>query len=77
MCNTAELFSFGPSPTRAKKAWSSYTCLLYGARYRDLHHNFNKNEMKKKQMNGDEKKRKKKGQLWNNSRMVSNELNPC
>ncbi len=28
-CNTAELFSFGPSPTRAKKAWSSYTCLLY------------------------------------------------
>ena len=29
-CNTAELFSFGPSPTRAKKAWSSSTCLLYG-----------------------------------------------
>ncbi len=27
--NTAEMFSFGPSPTRAKKAWSSSTCLLY------------------------------------------------
>ncbi len=26
------MFSFGPSPTRAKKAWSSSTCLLY-ARY--------------------------------------------
>ena len=29
-CNTAEMFSFGPNPTRAKKAWSSSTCLLYG-----------------------------------------------
>ncbi len=28
-CNTAEIFSFGPNPTRPKKAWSSYTCLLY------------------------------------------------
>ncbi len=28
-CNAAEMFSFGPSPTRAKKAWSSSTCLLY------------------------------------------------
>jgi hypothetical protein len=28
--NTAEMFSFGPNPTRAKKAWSSSTCLLYG-----------------------------------------------
>jgi hypothetical protein len=28
-CNTAEMFSFGPNPTRAKKAWSSSTCLLY------------------------------------------------
>jgi hypothetical protein len=27
--NTAEMFSFGPNPTRAKKAWSSSTCLLY------------------------------------------------
>jgi hypothetical protein len=23
------MFSFGPNPTRAKKAWSSSTCLLY------------------------------------------------
>jgi hypothetical protein len=29
-CNTAEMFAFGPNPTRAKKAWSSSTCLLYG-----------------------------------------------
>jgi hypothetical protein len=28
-CNTAEMFSFGPNPTIAKKAWSSSTCLLY------------------------------------------------
>ncbi len=28
-CNTAEMFSFGPNQTRAKKAWSSSTCLLY------------------------------------------------
>ncbi len=28
-CNTAEMFSFGPNPTRAKKTWSSSTCLLY------------------------------------------------
>ncbi len=27
--NTTEMFSFGPNPTRAKKAWSSSTCLLY------------------------------------------------
>jgi hypothetical protein len=29
--NTAEMCSFGPNPTRAKNAWSSSTCLLYGA----------------------------------------------
>jgi hypothetical protein len=29
-CNTAKMFSFGPNPTREKKAWSSSTCLLYG-----------------------------------------------
>ncbi len=29
MCNTAKMFSFGPNPTREKKAWSSSTCLLY------------------------------------------------
>jgi hypothetical protein len=23
------MFTFGPNPTRAKKAWSSSTCLLY------------------------------------------------
>jgi hypothetical protein len=28
-CNTAKMFSFGPNPTREKKAWSSSTCLLY------------------------------------------------
>ncbi len=25
------MFSFGPNPTRAKNAWSSSTCLLYGS----------------------------------------------
>jgi hypothetical protein len=30
MRNAAELFSFDPNPTRAKNAWSSSTCLLYG-----------------------------------------------
>jgi len=29
MRNAAEKFSFGPNPTRAKKTWSSSTCLLY------------------------------------------------
>ncbi len=28
--NAADIFSFDPIPTRAKKAWSSSTCLLYG-----------------------------------------------
>jgi hypothetical protein len=32
MHNTAEMFSFGPNPTRAKKALSSSTCLLYAWR---------------------------------------------
>ncbi len=31
MRNTAEIFSFDPNPTRAKNAWSSSTCLLYGS----------------------------------------------
>jgi hypothetical protein len=26
------MFTFGPNPTRAKKAWSSSTCLLYDAK---------------------------------------------
>ena len=30
--NAAKMFSFGPIPTRTKKAWSSSTCLLYGSR---------------------------------------------
>jgi hypothetical protein len=34
-----------------------------------------KNGMKKKWMNDDEKE--KKEQLWNNSRMVPDELKPC
>ncbi len=32
-CNTAKMFSFGPNPTREKKAWSSSTCLLYEEMY--------------------------------------------
>ncbi len=28
--NAAEMFSFDPNPTTARKAWSSSTCLLYG-----------------------------------------------
>jgi hypothetical protein len=31
--NTAEMFSCGPNPTRAKNAWPSSTCLLYGGRH--------------------------------------------
>jgi hypothetical protein len=27
--NAAEMFSFDPNPTTARKAWSSSTCLLY------------------------------------------------
>ncbi len=30
MHNAAEMFSFGPNPMRAKNAWASSTCLLYG-----------------------------------------------
>jgi hypothetical protein len=30
MRTAAEMFSFDPNPTRAKNAWSSSTCLLYG-----------------------------------------------
>ncbi len=30
MRNAAEMFSFDPNPRRAKNAWSSSTCLLYG-----------------------------------------------
>ena len=30
--SAAEMFFFVPIPTRAKNAWSSSTCLLYGAR---------------------------------------------
>jgi hypothetical protein len=33
MRNAPEMFSFDPNPTRAKNAWSSSTCLLYGADY--------------------------------------------
>jgi hypothetical protein len=29
MRNAAEMFSFGPNPTRAKNAWASSTYLLY------------------------------------------------
>jgi hypothetical protein len=37
-CITAEMFSFGPNPTRAKKAWSSSTYLLYARKsYMTLH----------------------------------------
>ncbi len=30
MRNAAEMFSLDPNPTRAKNAWASSTCLLYG-----------------------------------------------
>jgi hypothetical protein len=30
------MFSFGPNPTREKKAWSSSTCLLYAFNYNFL-----------------------------------------
>ncbi len=30
MRNAEGMFFFGPNPTRAKNAWSSSTCLLYG-----------------------------------------------
>jgi len=34
--NAAKMFSFGPIPTRTKKAWSSSTCLLYAYDYNIL-----------------------------------------
>ncbi len=34
MRSAAKMFPFDPNPTRAKNAWSSYTCLLYGGKYR-------------------------------------------
>jgi hypothetical protein len=59
------MFSFGPSPTRAKKAWSSSTCLLY-----DINHPYKNRKYKKTtcQCLWKRRKRERDGEAKTNSK---------